>query len=125
MFPALQVIDDVHYSMRASMYSRYLLDPVGCVDRGAVVLDLDRPGWHRLVNTSTLDMNSPVACVWGQLYGYWTTGMDKHPRMDIFAHGICGNPALLRDAWMDAITARRLADHEGDIAATTKETVNA
>lgn len=105
---------------------RLVADPVGCVTKGAAMLDEGHAGWHRLINVSELDLNSAFECVFGQLYGYWGYGLERFNLrgIAITAHGICGNAERLKEAWTDAITARRLADHEREIASTTREVAN-
>ena len=59
------------------------------VAKGATVLDGNRPGWHRIVKISELDMINPEKCVLGQLKGnYWEGAvlMGIHPR-EFESHG--------------------------------------
>jgi hypothetical protein len=41
---------------------------------GARMLDLARPGWHRQIDLTTLDLSVVDGCVLGQLYSHYNLG---------------------------------------------------
>lgn len=45
--------------------------------RGAAYLDEVHRGWYRLIDDATLDMGNGRACVLGQLYGSFATGLRR------------------------------------------------
>ena len=47
------------------------------VERGIALLDTHRPGWHRDINLTALDITSVRCCVLGQLYGYYYKGTEE------------------------------------------------
>ncbi|MEL6347662.1 MAG: hypothetical protein AAFV53_31430 [Myxococcota bacterium] len=46
------------------------------VDRGALLLDVIRPGWFDVIDIETLNIQYPHLCVIGQLYGEFSSTMD-------------------------------------------------
>ena len=53
--------------------------------RGTGFLDARVPGWRDKINLKKLDLSSPQFCVLGEIYGYYSTGIDS-----LFSEG--GNP---------------------------------
>lgn len=47
------------------------------VTRAALMLDENKPGWHKLINPETLDLRSSQQCVLGQVYGSFATGVGR------------------------------------------------
>lgn len=78
------------------------------VNRGASLLDRRRPGWRAKINVARLSLGDPWECVLGQLYGFYTDGLDavfgKSDGIDAWGHGFAlgGEPddeEKLREAW--------------------------
>ncbi len=46
-------------------------------ERGAALLDQQKPGWWKDINPDSLDLMSNYDCVLGQVYGYFTYGADE------------------------------------------------
>lgn len=55
---------------------RYLFDRP--VLKGAAFLDQTEPGWHTKIDRDRLDISSREDCVFGQLYGNYSNGLNKH-----------------------------------------------
>jgi hypothetical protein len=55
------------------------IDYAARVVKGVALLDEKRPGWERLINLGTLDIQSGTHCVTAQLSGAndWRTGMNQ------------------------------------------------
>ena len=91
------------------------------VERGAALLDRERPGWQEDVDPFTLRIESCERCVLGQLYGDYTAGFSAltGPETQVPGwrqmHGFAINRGeteiafwVLTDAWIAAIAARRV-----------------
>jgi hypothetical protein len=48
-----------------------------CVERGAMLLDRERPGWAGGVDLDELDMATDEDCILGQLHGHYSIGRDS------------------------------------------------
>lgn len=90
----------------------------GVVADGAAFLDERWPGWWKRVNSRTLNVESCLNCVLGQLFGSYQEGMDwvsdmtghKFACRYGFATGTMGNYKLLTELWVEVLTQRRLAE---------------
>ena len=92
------------------------------VDRGADLLDEERPDWFRNIDLRTLNIGSPVNCVCGQLAGeganwldtLYTLGLGNQNAADYgFAEEVfCGEYPELNSAWRKVIKDRRKFDAE-------------
>lgn len=47
------------------------------VTRGAKLLDRIKPGWHTKLDLTTLNMDSPIYCILGLVFGSFETGCRK------------------------------------------------
>lgn len=77
------------------------------VARGVALLDEKAPDWRTQVNPDTLDMCSDTACVLGQIYGRYGSGM--------VALGLTSRTQGTRygfDSWTDRGTLSRSDDNE-------------
>lgn len=89
------------------------------VEDGAAWLDARSPGWWRRIDLNTLDMESNVECVLGQLNGGFVKVMadQRLSRAQLSELGfICksGEPCYcsrLTDGWKEVIVERILLDH--------------
>lgn len=54
------------------------------VERGAAWLDNVQPGWESRVDVTTLNLNSPLDCVCGQVFGNW----ERTPRFAKWGNAI-------------------------------------
>lgn len=95
------------------------------VQRGAALLDRDRPGWFNRIDVGTLTLSDPCGCIVGQLIGNYddcrqqlgltwigavSCGLNITGRQ---AWDLARRPTrvwtLLQDAWIEAIADRRLS----------------
>jgi hypothetical protein len=95
------------------------LEPVRCVERGGMLLDLEVYGWWRKVDPSSLDLANPDDCVLGQIYrgiivnvkGLSTYSFAvKRLGLSTLAQLLCGFEAVsphgyeaLNEAWRNAL----------------------
>lgn len=98
------------------------------VERGAALLDRERPGWEEDVDLGRLQMTSTCDCILGQIFGTYTSGFKELvrnlPSQFLFSsrdHGFTADgaptapPALLGEwidlgnAWAAEIERRRKA----------------
>ena len=94
------------------------------VAKGAAHLDTVRPGWERLIDVGTLTLHDPCGCIVGQL-GTTNSFIENLIELEITpfeAESVrCGvdlptpagtreNFALLQDAWVELLAARRIPD---------------
>jgi hypothetical protein len=98
------------------------------VRRGAMLLDMEVPGWAGKINGDELDLNDCVSCVLGQIYGWYATGHGRLGLDDTLgraAHGFtfCGCDSKIRDwsalaaAWLVEIRARLAPEPDEAIGA--------
>ena len=92
------------------------------VARGAAHLDQVRPGWQDRIDVGTLTLHDPCGCIVGQLarieggsftgvwmdilHGQWTEELTAGVGLGVFSHSQA-DYAVLQDAWIEAIAARR------------------
>lgn len=93
------------------------------VEKGAELLDRAVPRWYRSINFRNLRMESEVACILGQLFGDYHTGLSELILSDLASvdHGFqlyyddwSTTPdafSILRQLWVDEIASRLTADH--------------
>lgn len=88
---------------------------IEAAERGASLLDGQRPGWHRAIDIAQLNIAHAGHCICGQLYGGYIEGLTalgvgSGPREYGFnAHGQEAYDELTA-AWRDEIARRRLAE---------------
>lgn len=101
------------------------------VERGAAYLDDADPGWHRRVDSETLELDDGRHCILGQLHGEFRLGlgrshlisMSSAPRASLspVAYGFkcvenvsddwqARDYELLNEAWKDAVRTRQETD---------------
>jgi hypothetical protein len=93
-------------------------------DRGAALLDKEKPGWADKINLETFDITECHYCVLGQVYGNFFTsplrekliGPRPYDTAEVEAHGFDltaeeyqhdGNVESLGAAWVHLIRARQ------------------
>lgn len=76
------------------------------IKEAAEVLDKAKPGWAKLININTLNMQSHTKCILGQLYGDYIIGKQK-------LFGLNPEPAWqgtpinnIRETWISEINIR-------------------
>lgn len=103
-------------------------DPKPCVAVGIARLDATPPNprlpfnWHLDINPDELDMSDPCDCMFGQIHGDYLLGLKIHGirgpaeaircGFDVPAEPAETKPeryALLRAAWIEAVTERLAA----------------
>lgn len=57
------------------------------IQRGAEILDRCMPGWELKIDIPTLQLDSVMSCVLGQLYGDYHVGMAMHEQVEKPAPG--------------------------------------
>lgn len=82
------------------------------------------PDWFMRVTPSTLNVSSCSDCVCGQVYGWYSVGIDKLGITTAYSweHGFSGASDALHEAWREQIMKRRLADlkrHSKDLELAT------
>lgn len=92
------------------------------VKKGAAFLDKKGPGWHKVIDTGRLDMNSPLYCVLGQVYDEFFYGIVKLELSyrDTVKYGFelnwwqrrnlsakLHNGEKLKEAWLNEISSRQ------------------
>lgn len=80
---------------------------VDAVLRVAVLLDVERPGWFRELDVAELDMEDPLYCVLGQLYGWYEDGyevLDGRDRTGALGLGTSGGSP--RVVWLAEVERR-------------------
>lgn len=76
------------------------------VANGVRLLDAERPDWWKVIDLSTLDINSAETCILAQLHdGDYIIGRLKMGIVCTWAYGFSGDG--LSDIWRDVITPRR------------------
>jgi hypothetical protein len=77
-------------------------------ERGAMLLDGEKPGWDRLIYINRLDMSSTVNDILGQLYGDYDAGLAEL-RIDGTTYGFSGRGGeyqALTEEWCRLVTDR-------------------
>lgn len=77
------------------------------VERGAILLDIEAPGWERLVNPDRLGISEHEDCILGQVFGSYDAGLDQlglgsgseHGFFPLSIHEYKKEAALLTEAW--------------------------
>ena len=93
------------------------------VAKGAALLDIKRPGWEKEVNIYSINMNSPYACILGQIYHNYAWGLDSLELESNWSAKRYGfeltgwqrrnfvsaqlNGQKIKDAWIDEINSRK------------------
>lgn len=86
------------------------------VAQGALKCDEMMPGWHRKINTATLDITSCTHCICGQLTGSYFTGLTMFGiapgQSGSYGFSASGGSSreVLKEAWKEEIAARLLND---------------
>ncbi len=83
------------------------------VERGAALLDKERPGWFTRLDLKTHQLRSSDHCVLGQEYGFYGAGIvrlglstgEEHG----FVAGSCSAYTRLRSEWIKVVSERRKA----------------
>ena len=87
------------------------------VERVAVFLDSDKPGWRDVLienygqNLLGLQVYSPLACVLSAVYGDYSIGWRRMQEMGLrnYGHAIACQSSendMLRNAWLEAVNRR-------------------
>lgn len=92
------------------------------VKKGAALLDRKATGWHEVIDTGRLDMNSPLYCVLGQVYNEFFYGivklglsyhdtvkygfeLNRWQRRNLLAK--LHNAQVMKEAWLNEISSRQ------------------
>ena len=77
------------------------------VERGAALLDAEKPGWAPRIDVPTLNLASPNQCVLAQLYGHgWSMVLSINHLDYGFCTGDYSEFPRLLPLWREAIEAR-------------------
>jgi hypothetical protein len=91
------------------------------VQRGALLLDAEVPGWARRINEWELDLGQCDQCILGQLYGEYCTGrdalelrspgpwFDKGAAVHGFHHTERREISIYDDGWEEALAQKTAA----------------
>jgi len=92
-------------------------------ERGANFLDSAYPGWFNKVVSHKICMNNGYACILGQLYGCYISGLGRLKRNNMWAeeHGLDSFGDKLE--WIKEINKRKEKDQEQIMNCPTKEQI--